>query len=91
MISCAKCAQSENCIRTSGMVEILDVGCKYGTYKPRTEGDRVRAMTDEELAELLCDHSCFLCPIAQDCEGRMEVGRDACKKRWLNWLREATR
>lgn len=58
-------------------------------YKPpvTTKADRIRSMTDEELADLLCDHACSCCPIVV-CKGRIEVGRKACRKRWLDWLRE---
>ena len=52
-----------------------------------TEADRIRAMTDEELAALLCDHACMVCPI-EGCEGRMEEGQKKCKQRWLNWLKQ---
>jgi len=53
--------------------------------QPETNGDKYRNMTDEELAYLLCDHACALCPITP-CEGRMEIGRGVCYKRWLNYL-----
>ena len=51
-----------------------------------TNADRIRAMTDEELAELVCDHVCMLCPI-EGCEGRIEEGRKKCKQHWLDWLK----
>ena len=54
-----------------------------------TNADKIRAMTDEELASLLCDYACMACPIGElDCEGRMEIGHDACWKRWLDWLQK---
>ena len=49
----------------------------------RTNADRIRAMTDEELAVWMCDRSCSLCPL-KDCKGRMEVGRTVCYNRWLD-------
>lgn len=52
---------------------------------PKTNGDWLRALPDEELANQLCNHACALCPITP-CEGRMEIGREACYKRWLNYL-----
>lgn len=52
-----------------------------------TNADRIRAMTNEELAEWECDHSCTLCPIG-DCDGRMGEGRKKCKQRWLDWLKQ---
>ena len=53
--------------------------------KPKTNGDWFRTLPDEELANQLCDHACTLCPITP-CEGRMEIGRGACYKRWLHYL-----
>lgn len=52
-----------------------------------TNADRIRAMTDEELAEWECDRACGVCPI-EGCEGRMEEGRKKCKQRWLDWLKQ---
>ena len=57
------------------------------TLKPITNADRIRAMTDEKLADFICNHSCAYCPM-DDCDGRMEIGRDACYKRWLDWLKQ---
>lgn len=51
-----------------------------------TNADRIKAVTDEELAEWECDRSCMLCPI-KGCEGRMEEGREKCKQHWLKWLK----
>lgn len=53
----------------------------------KTNADRIRAMTDEELAEQMCDHTCMLCPI-EGCEGRIEEGRKKCKQYWLDWLKQ---
>ena len=52
-----------------------------------TNADRIRAMTDEELAEWECDRSCTICQI-EDCKGRMEEGREKCRQRWLDWLKQ---
>ena len=52
-----------------------------------TNADRIRAMTDEGLTTVMYNHSCMLCPIV-DCDGRMEIGADACWHRWLDWLRQ---
>ena len=65
------------------MNEIFDE-VKRVTYEPpKTNADRVRSMTDEELAELLldgldatvCSSGCCVCD--GDCRGRM-----------LNWLKQ---
>ena len=53
--------------------------------KPITNADRIRAMTDEELAELWWERvDCGECPVHRDC--RM-TGQD-CKKLALGWLQE---
>lgn len=50
-----------------------------------TNADRIRAMTDEELAELWWERvDCGECPVHRDC--RM-TGQD-CKKLALGWLQE---
>jgi len=49
--------------------------------------DRIRGMSDEELAELWWERvDCGECPVHKDC--RM-TGQD-CKKLALDWLREET-
>ena len=52
-----------------------------------TNAMKIRLMSDEELANVLCDHACSLCHIP-GCEGRMEVGRDACRQHWTEWLKQ---
>jgi hypothetical protein len=54
--------------------------------KPKTNADRIRAMTDEELAEFFqnttfCD-SCFI--------NKNECGTESysCIQRWLDWLKQ---
>ena len=68
------------------LIEKLTERVLYGE-KPQTNADRIRAMTDEELANLLHDHSCSLCPPNYKCDGRVEVGRKKCKEYWLRWLK----
>lgn len=64
-------------------------GCecrKADEDKPMTNGDRIRAMTDEELAEFFCqisqccgnDASCSMCPIYDGCAQNV-----MCVERWL--------
>lgn len=52
--------------------------------KPLTNADRIRAMTDEELAELLRDEQCNAC----DWQGN-DCGDEAqCKADVLKWLKQ---
>lgn len=51
-----------------------------------TNADRIRAMTDEELAEF---HGDCTCPPEYNWSGGCECGvDDCCKKCWLGWLQE---
>lgn len=52
-----------------------------------TNADYIREMNNEQLAKILHDHACMLCPI-EDCSGRMIVGREECQKHWLDWLKQ---
>ena len=56
--------------------------------KKRTNADRIRAMSDEELAELWWERvDCGECPVHKECK---LTGQD-CKRLVLNWLKkEAT-
>lgn len=55
------------------------------TDEPQTNADRIRSMTDEELAELWWERvDCGECPVHRDC--RM-TGQD-CKKLALDWLKQ---
>ena len=51
--------------------------------KPVTNADRIRAMTDEELAEKLATYvRCDMCPRwPATCE-------EKCTKYWLDWLKQ---
>lgn len=57
---------------------------------PITNADRIRTMTDEELAEMFekwitnCD--CNFTPCVEYCD--MFDGK-TCKERWLGWLKKA--
>lgn len=48
-----------------------------------TNADRIRAMTDEELAELLRDYQCNTCDFIGFCEQT-----DKCKEEIFKWLKE---
>ena len=55
---------------------------------PQTNADRIRAMTDEQLAGWFdrLTNGCDLCPIRHDCElGVESFGR--CDDKWLTWLK----
>lgn len=55
-----------------------------GKAKPKTNGDNIRKMTDEELAEKMSRIAyCVYCPVKCGI-----IYTDAeCKAKWLSWLR----
>jgi len=52
-----------------------------------TNGDRIRAMSDKELAEIFDKmiQDCEYCPLYGDCINNIGV---SCKVMYLKWLRE---
>lgn len=63
-----------------------DDGCinyKMMPTKNPTNGDRIRSMSDEELAERF-----FLFPCVHVLDDKVICKDDGCKKCWMRWLRE---
>ena len=65
-------------------------GVKCYGYEPplKTNADRIRSMTDEELAKIISDS--IDCNVCQErfsvlCDGTSKT----CEQTWLDWLREA--
>ena len=61
--------------------------------KPMTNGDRIRRMTDEELAEMferwVVDCGCNNVPCEKVCEERRSKYQEIiCRQCWLEWLKE---
>ena len=55
-------------------------------YRPRTNSDRIRAMTDEEMAELFSNDNCGYCRIHDFCFAKgCQVN---CEDVWLDWLKQ---
>lgn len=87
---CIYCTDDHKCTRwPDEAMNFCVLGpCKY--EKP-SNGDRVRAMSDEELAEFFATLPC--CPPGEDLE-EMCFPNDSCEgtdlkvKCWLNWLRQ---
>lgn len=53
----------------------------------QTNADRIRSMTDEELAEIMSEtSSCYYCKV--QCEDRPNnPTQSGCNFRWLEWLK----
>lgn len=57
--------------------------------KPMTWGDKIRAMSDEELAELISDTmDCSECEHRYAGEGKPCHNGYCCPDYWLDWLRQ---
>lgn len=53
--------------------------------KPMTKADRIRSMSDEELADFITDDMCgLICGDPLECEGQ-------CKQKMLDWLKKEVR
>ena len=60
---------------------------KMKAQQPQTNGDRLRAMSDEQLAlAISMTANCDLCPI-KNCKARHYSSPDNCERHWLQWLR----
>ena len=58
---------------------------KLGLGDPQTNADRIRAMSDEELCEFLCQYSFFeMCD--EGCNDCTYKGK--CDERLLEWLKQ---
>ena len=76
-----KCRMGNLCAIRKGDGE-CEKNCYYNTREVKTNADRIRAMTDEELAtkiEELCQYTLFQIKTYAKPNGREE---------WLNWLRQ---
>lgn len=74
----------DRCIHSPGLEDMC---------KPVTKADHIRAMTNEELADLLsyvfCEDvvSCDICRVEDICLGVGNYGYNS-RKMWLNWLQQ---
>ena len=74
MSDCRKCADLEWCVEHE----------ECGLFKPKTmtNAERIRSMTDEELAAFFTDDLCeLLCGAPLVCDGQ-------CVKKMLHWLKQ---
>lgn len=60
--------------------------CRWAT-RPRTNGDTIRAMSDEELAGILARGD-YLCAADEACYW---MEKDACRKHAMAWLKREVR
>lgn len=81
-----KCATCKQSCKADGLVvcgNCIHDSSRKDRCEPLTNGDKIRAMSDREYADWLCDHLlCGDCPVYEKC-GLVE----ACFDRLLGWLR----
>ena len=83
-IECTKCIYNINNECKIGGWTIPKVGCPDGKVKLMTNADRIRAMTDEELANCITDDLCDrVCHSPLSCDGNCEI-------QVLAWLKQET-
>ena len=57
-----------------------------GSVVPITNADRIRTMSDEELAKFIANPC--QCAVEPECDGYRECGNDSCLKHLLDWLQQ---
>ena len=82
MSDCRKCAKAETCA--------VDEDCGLYVEKQLTNADRIRSMTDEELAWFIytktgCDHKCMHWK-SKSCSDPDST--KVCGEVWLEWLKQ---
>lgn len=78
-----KCATCKRSSKADGWVvcaNCIHNNSRKDRYEPMTNGDKIRAMTDEELAEYLSN--VHYCPTPSPCDPTKN-----CKDCWAEWLR----
>ena len=78
MANCVQCVEFDDCPWRSDP----DAMCSAFKRKPMTNADRIRAMSDEELAKFFTDDLCeLLCGSPLVCDGQ-------CESAMLEWLKQ---
>ena len=70
--------------------ELLETRRYFEKHLPQTNADRIRAMSDEELAEFITPVKCVDCHLL-DCgveEEMLNGKRRTCQERVLDWLKQ---
>ena len=88
MSKCDNCRLRKESARTFDIHWHGKEDCPYDVCPEiKTNGDRIRAMSDEELVDYLIENDC---PV-DECKYEDEYGnvsRSKCRYCWLEWLRE---
>ena len=81
-IRCSSCIGKTLC----GEPADAALGCENRIVSKETNADRIRAMSDEELAVFL--ESSRGCPSDDDCEYGVHATPENCIKHWTTWLQK---
>lgn len=87
-IKCPLCKNQKSCaIMGIGDYAVEKCGMFNPIEKPiRTNADRLRAMTDEELVEIFANNDCGYCRIHDFCFAKGSAIN--CEDVWLDWLKQ---
>ena len=80
---CDKCEIAAICL-----LDYDGVACRKSRTVEPTNGDRIRAMTDEELAKLISDDDGCCIPAGKCPEEFVSKGFLKCRACWLKWLQQ---
>ena len=86
---CIQCAFQHLCPHgiKSQSENVRVTGCSCYKRQTNTNSDRIRAMSDEELARFFCDE--YGCPIGRGYPDCGETPTDpVCMGCWLDWLKQ---
>lgn len=82
MPTCPSCIYAQGICEKTGVKIRYSTGCTYYNTKPMTNADRIRNMTDEELAREFTRLDMFCCPVSgANCANEPKC--QDCFKRWL--------
>jgi len=79
---CNTCVHKD---KASYSATCVECGIANKNYKPITNADRIRSLSDEELAYCFAANECGYCHLKEKCFS-MEPIRD-CEDMWLDWLK----
>lgn len=86
-MKCDKCQNKAWCY--DGNHELTRHGCaenNWCCFSPITNADRIRAMTDEELAKWMANKvECQYCSVRSEWCTESEA---SCRTNWLDWLKQ---
>jgi len=81
---CSECYNME-CIFVAGERTDIDTS-ECEDFRPMTNADHIRSMSDEELAEWMAINTdCFFCKVKNKNICSLDEG--TCQEEWMSWLK----